>query len=513
MQAARLASGAAGASAGAATRPSTGIDHVLRRPSTLLLVLAVLTALRLASIALSRTDLFFDEAQYWAWSRDFAFGYFSKPPLIAWIIGATTSICGNGEACVRIASPLFHAGTALLVASAANALFDRRIAILSGLAFATLPGIAFSATLISTDVPLLFFWALALNAWIAMTDPAARRRIAWPLILGAALGLGLLAKYAMVYFLLCAAIHLLASPSARRAVRPAHAALAAATGLAILSPNLMWNLENGLATFRHTAENADWNGLALHPGRAGEFLLAQFGVFGPILFAALLVFTASWLRAPRSEASRLLASFSLPVIALILVQALASRAYANWAATAYPAATILVVAWLVERRAWRWLGASFALHAFIALLMLVAPPLAPSLTLPGGGNPFSRVLGWRQAAAEIGEVARSGAYAQILADDRLVAAELTYYLRDLEIPVTAWRAGQVPRSHYEQAAPYRPDLDPALYVTLRPDRQKVTARFTAAERLAEVPLRDRTAAPRAIALYRLDGAPRDAGAR
>jgi hypothetical protein len=35
-----------------------------------------------------REDLFFDESQYWSWSRDLAFGYIYKPPLLAWIIGA-----------------------------------------------------------------------------------------------------------------------------------------------------------------------------------------------------------------------------------------------------------------------------------------------------------------------------------------------------------------------------------------------------------------------------------------
>ena len=86
-------------------------------------ILAVLTVIRLVGLRYSAVDLFFDEAQYWVWSRDLAFGYFSKPPLLAWIIAASDQFCGSGEACVRIASPLFYLGTSLIVYAIADELY------------------------------------------------------------------------------------------------------------------------------------------------------------------------------------------------------------------------------------------------------------------------------------------------------------------------------------------------------------------------------------------------------
>ena len=41
-------------------------------------LLAALLVLRLVALALNGTDLF-DEAQYWSWSLEPAFGYYSKP--------------------------------------------------------------------------------------------------------------------------------------------------------------------------------------------------------------------------------------------------------------------------------------------------------------------------------------------------------------------------------------------------------------------------------------------------
>ena len=71
------------------------------------LLLAIL-AVRVIALAVSNAELFFDEAQYWAWGQEPAFGYYTKPPLIAWIIGATTSLCGDTPFCVRLPSPLMH---------------------------------------------------------------------------------------------------------------------------------------------------------------------------------------------------------------------------------------------------------------------------------------------------------------------------------------------------------------------------------------------------------------------
>ena len=86
-------------------------------PLALAVGLGVLLVVRLIALAWNATDLFFDEAQYWSWSREPSFGYYSKPPLIAWIIAVATSVCGDGEACIRLPAPLIHTATAVIVRS------------------------------------------------------------------------------------------------------------------------------------------------------------------------------------------------------------------------------------------------------------------------------------------------------------------------------------------------------------------------------------------------------------
>src|SRR5438477_11756746 len=108
------------------TTPSASSQPPRIKPSLSLLVviLATLTVVRLIGLKFSAVDLFFDEAQYWVWSREPAFGYFSKPPLLAWIIALSEQICGSSEACVRAPAPVFYFATSLLVYAVARQFHD-----------------------------------------------------------------------------------------------------------------------------------------------------------------------------------------------------------------------------------------------------------------------------------------------------------------------------------------------------------------------------------------------------
>src|SRR4029078_11250815 len=127
--------------------------------------------------------------------------------------------------------------------------------------------------------------------------------------------------------------------------------------------------------------NIGWQYPYVHPYRVLEYFALQFGVFGPILFAVLL--RAAWreIRRPSDPAKILLLSFSLPVLALLTVQALLSRAHGNWSATAYPAASILVTACMIELKRRILFGVSLALHLAIAIILAAAPAFALKLPL------------------------------------------------------------------------------------------------------------------------------------
>ncbi len=253
--------------------------------SWLAIALLLILAVRLLSLALAETSLTFDEAQYWSWSRELALGYFSKPPLIAWLIHGETALCGNAEACIRAASPLLYSIASIFVFLTGRALYDDRIGFWSAVTFATLPGVSFSSGMITTDVPLLLFWTAALYAWIKLLET---RKAEWAL----ALGLGALSKYAMAYFVICMGIHIALSEKARVAIADLRWLAPALIAAALVAPNIWWNAEAGLPTFKHTLANGRPQEAGIHPLQAIQFLAIQLGLFGPILLGVL--FWSGW---------------------------------------------------------------------------------------------------------------------------------------------------------------------------------------------------------------------------
>jgi hypothetical protein len=414
-----------------------------------LAIVAAVTLARIAVLIVSPLELYPDEAQYWWWAQTPDLGYFSKPPLIAWIIWATTSLFGNSEWAIRIGMPLLHGGAALLLFVIGRAVFPKSpaVAFWSALAYLTLPGVSYSAGLASTDAPLLFFWTLALFAFLRGVQTNAW---SWALLCGAALGFGILAKYAMLFFAVSAAFAAIANPAIRRFVFGRGGLLTAVVAALIVAPNLIWNASHHFATFAHTETNADWTRAGFSLFHLAGFLAGQFGVFGPILMAAWLA--ALWRlgrAAARTTEETALIAFSAVPLLLITVQSFVAEANANWAATAFVAAVPLALDEILRFWPRLVLWVSFALHGLVLVLLwlvLVWPPAAERL---GVGNVFKRQEGWRALAGAVSGEFAHGGYAVIAADNRSVTAELLYYLKPHGLPVRIWDPDLVDNNHFE----------------------------------------------------------------
>lgn len=411
----------------------------------------------------SPLELYPDEAQYWLWSRTLDFGYFSKPPMVAWSIWATTAVGGDAEPWVRLASPFFHAGAALAVFAAGRRLYDPATGFIAAAFYMLMPGVQLSSLIASTDAPLLMFLALALATYAAMFrgGPSTARAA----LFGAFVGLAFLSKYAAVYALIGVGLHLALSRAARGMWRPAGVAAAAAAAGAILAPNLIWNALNGFATVQHTAANAAWGGRQLfNPAELGDFLVSQFGVFGPIPFAVLLGGAALLaVRRRLTPEDLLLACFALPPLLIVAGQAFISRANANWSGAGYVAGAVLVAAWLLRWRARGWLIGALALQAVIAVLFL-AVCLRPELAEPLGiSNSFKRAKGWAAITDAIAERAQlSGPYTAVAVNDRFLFNAAAYYGRDYfgspgAPPLVMWLRAATPQNQAETAAPLTVD--------------------------------------------------------
>lgn len=457
---------------------------VTRPASTRILLAAgliglVLLALRIAGLVVNPSSLYADETQYWVWSRDLDWGYFSKPPLIAWIIAATTAVFGDSDWAVRLAAPLLHTATALLLALSADRLFGRTAAAWTFIVWLTLPSVWLSAAVISTDAVLLTCWALALYGFVRLREGAGWSAV---IMLGAGMGLGMLAKYAMSYFAAGLILAALLDPVSRRALLQTRLLAAAALAGLIVLPNLIWNWRNDFATVSHTAANANWGGDMFNPGEAASFVIDQLGVFGPAFFVTLVAGVVALARRWRSGQADMrlvvLACFCVPALLVVTGQAFLSRAHANWAASAYAAACVLVVFVLLQGPRWRrWvLAGSVALHTLVGAgfaTFAMYPALAEQAGL---ANAFKRVRAWPETATALAGAVEQAGVSALVFDNRNDFHQMQRYGGAVQADLYMWmRYGGV-TNHAEQGWALPAGFDgPVLIASERPVEVPVMA--------------------------------------
>ena len=386
-----------------------------------------------------------DEAQYLGWATAPAFGYFSKPPFIAWVLGANASVCSlvgtdTIEGCARMSQAFALGFAALFAGLASYRLFqDRRVALVTMALLATSPLFGFYSLYATTDAWLLMWWAIALWAFINATSFGSGQLIFW-LICGMAVGFGLLSKYSMGIFVVSAFIWILLD----RRLFTIGPWLAALVGFLVFLPNLLWNVETNFPTFSHHLEisQVEQLGKSVWTFGAGllslaEFLLSQFVLIGPFALLAILLFLPRHLVTGSAAAGsrlNLLLVFAIPMLALISAQAFSSRAHANWAAPSLVSLAMLAAyLWaapsrydLNSRLARIFFWLSIALGLIFSALLIAGPKWLFHAEEAPEVRAIEKLRGWKEAAQwAISTAEKEGL--PIVADDRRLLAAISAY--------------------------------------------------------------------------------------
>jgi hypothetical protein len=442
----------------------------------LLGILGLLTVVRLVGLTYSSVDLFDDEAQYWSWSRELALGYYSKPPLLAWLIAATTHVCGDAEWCVRSPSPVLYFATSLTVFFAARNFYDERTGFWAALLTALTTGLVFSARIVSTDVPLVFFWALALLAYSHLLVRPADKK--WSIVLGVAIGLGLLSKYAMIYFIPGMLLAALASPPARNLLKTPAPWVAIVIAAIVVAPNVGWNIQNSFLTIHHTGDLVLGEEFKPSAARVLDFVGSQFGVFGPVVFATMIVATLKFRSALLVPQDRIMIAFFITPLVFVTLVSIAVHAYANWASVSAMSGLILTAALLLRGGRAFWLKASIGLGVILQAALLAGDINAKQIKLPfTHGNPYHRTIGLKDYAERIGHIAEDRGVQAIISDDRGKFAVLRYYWRNKPVQILSWGTADSPS--FDMAHPLTQSApQPMLFVSACPDQTRVKPFFS-----------------------------------
>ncbi len=328
----------------------------VRPYSTILfLFLFSLSLFRIYYILNGPFDLSPDEAHYWEWSRRLDLSYYSKGPMIAYLIYLGTFLFGDTVFGIRIMAVIFSALSSLVLYALGKKLYDAKVGLSAALLLQIVPLFSAFGIIFTIDSPFIFFWILSLYLfWIAIKSQESgvmtkisnlKSQVFWRL-LGLSIGLGLLTKYTMAFFYPSAFLFLIMRKENRWLLATKGPYLAFIISLIVFSPVILWNHQHDWITLKHTAGQAHIaEGIRLSLTSFVEFIGSQIGVITPLLF---LLIAISVFKLKKQGSGNFLFWFSLPVIVFFLLKSFHAKVQANWALPGYITGIIAVSAFYLR---------------------------------------------------------------------------------------------------------------------------------------------------------------------
>ena len=336
-----------------------------------LVIYVALVRVALYVIAAPNYGYFRDELYYLACGEHPAWGYVDQPPLIAWMAWLLQHTIGTSLYALRLLPMLGDVGAILITARLSRDLGGGRWAMfLSAIAVLVTPiylGLSQLFTMNAFD-PLL--WTLL--AWLVVKLVATGNQKVW-LLIGLVIGITLLNKYGVAFFVFGLLLGVLLTPLRTSLARPWFW-LGAALATLISLPNFLWQ----------RAWHYPFVQLIVNVRRGPRdvmlpplpYLGQQAQMIGFV--AAVLVLIGVWfLFSPRGRRFAILGYGFVAVLGLMLI--LKGKFY--YVAPAYPvvfAAGAVCFEQMTEKASWRWIRPAYAV-LMLAVGALIAPTVIPIL--------------------------------------------------------------------------------------------------------------------------------------
>ncbi len=385
------------------------ISHVTQKLFVLLLLKAFAIALVLFYAGLGLSP---DEAQYWTWSQKLDFGYYSKPPAIAWQIWLGTTLFGNTELGVRALSLVIGTILPLLLFKLAKDLKTSSIgAYLAAVAFAFSPIGIFSSILAITDGGMILFWTVAL--YFLLRD-MNKNKCPNYLLIGGSIAIGALFKWPIYFF------WVLIIPSALyfKVLRSWKILSGILFSLLGLIPSLYWNIKHDFATFKHVQATLLKDAYSTSSGNFFDFLGAEVALVSPVLF--ILILLTLW-HLKKSQAAKFSAYMTSAIFTFGAFLSIFTKVQGNWIIFAYPSAFLLL--------AYASPYQKFIKFGVIVSLVLTSFVLSiPSLpSFPYKINPFKHNVGWDNVKSALQKAGYNPEKDLLFSDTYQGASILSFY--------------------------------------------------------------------------------------
>jgi len=190
-----------------------------------------------------------DEFLYLAEARHLAWGYYEVPPMLS-ILSWFANLMGGSLFWIKFWPSLFGSLTYLLVARLIVLLGGRQFALVLGFIPFVLGYYVHVHFMLQPNFLEVLFWTLMAYGLLLYFRAG---KISGLYLAGVAVGLGLLSKYAIAFFIFGLLVGLICTRE-RKVYLNKHFWFAALIGLLIFLPNLIWEWQRGLPFFEQMKE-------------------------------------------------------------------------------------------------------------------------------------------------------------------------------------------------------------------------------------------------------------------
>lgn len=228
-------------------------------------------------------DLHPDVLETWTLGRSLEWGYAKHPPLMGWAARAWTSVFPLTNWSFQLLA-LTTSAIALWAVDLITRRFargDKRIIVL--LLLMLLPAYQFHAQRFNANVVLLPAWPIATYCFLRSFES---REVGWAVAAGATAALAMLGKYYSVFLIASFLGAAICHPQRRAYFGSLAPWISTVTGLAALTPHMVWLATTGAQPFAYALER--------HAGKAHVPLLVEPLIFLSGVALVLVIPAAAW---------------------------------------------------------------------------------------------------------------------------------------------------------------------------------------------------------------------------
>ena len=304
----------------------------------------ILISTLIRCIIASSSELGNVEAYYWTYAQHLQWNYFDHPPIVGWMIRLTTAnLYLHNEFFIRAGAIISSAVSTWLIFMIGSKINNERTGWFAALLYtSSLYASLGAGAYILPDSPQLVFWLLSIYLLVKILHSQQHQSnviLLW-CYWGIATGLCIMCKVHGIFLWLGLILYCMLLDHSLFKCRGIY--LSAFITMIIVSPIIIWNLQNHFASYEFHSHRVSLSGATIHFERFIKQLLKLILITNPVNFFLVCVCFVSIRKILFLKRDiQIILCCSLPLIFILLIVSLFRETYPHWSGPAW--STLLLI--------------------------------------------------------------------------------------------------------------------------------------------------------------------------